>query len=131
MKRILLITIILIVLVACAKKDENEEITYKSVSMEEGIKLMSTLDAFMLLDVRTAEEYAQGHIPAAMNYPNEDIGDQELSILPDKEISILVYCRSGRRSKEAAGKLAKLGYKNIIEMGGIIDYPYELQKLVP
>ena len=131
MKRILLITIILIVLVACAKKDEDEEITYKSVSMEEGIKLMSTLDAFMLLDVRTAEEYAQGHIPAAMNYPNEDIGDQELSILPDKEISILVYCRSGRRSKEAASKLAKLGYKNIIEIGGIIDYPYELQKLVP
>lgn len=118
-------------MVACAKKDEDEEITYKSVSMEEGIKLMSTLDAFMLLDVRTAEEYAQGHIPAAMNYPNEDIGDQELSILPDKEISILVYCRSGRRSKEAASKLAKLGYKNIIEIGGIIDYPYELQKLVP
>ena len=76
----------------------------------------------ILIDVRSAEEFAQDHIPGAINIPNETIGTAEIPELPDKDQSILVYCRSGNRSKQASEKLAALGYTNIVEFGGINDW---------
>ena len=82
---------------------------------------------YVILDVRTPEEFAQKHIPGAVNVPNEEIGDDEIEEIPDKEQLILVYCRSGNRSKQASGKLAALGYTNVYEFGGINDWPYEIE----
>ena len=81
----------------------------------------------VLLDVRTAEEYKEGHIPNAINVANETIGEDEIAELPNKNQLIMVYCRSGRRSKQAASKLVKLGYSNIVEIGGIIDWNGEIE----
>jgi len=80
---------------------------------------------YIILDVRRPDEFAVGHIPNAINVPNETIGESEISALPDKGQLIMVYCRSGRRSKEAAEKLIRLGYTNIVEFGGIIDWKGE------
>jgi len=79
----------------------------------------------LILDVRTPEEFAEKHIPHAINIPNETIGTAEIPELPDKAQLILVYCRSGNRSKQASEKLAALGYTNIVEFGGINDWPGE------
>ncbi len=78
--------------------------------------------------MRRADEFAAGHIPGAINVANESIGTAEIPELPDKDQLILVYCRSGRRSKEASQKLADLGYTNIVEIGGILDWPGEIEK---
>ena len=101
---------------------------YRQISMDEAVKLMRNEKNYIILDVRRTDEYAKGRIPGAINVPNEEIGTAEISKLPDKSQMILVYCRSGRRSKEAAGKLAKLGYTNIVEFGGIQDYEGEIEK---
>lgn len=77
---------------------------------------------------KNADEFAEGHIPSAINVANEDIGDKEIAELPDKNQTIYVYCRSGNRSKQAAEKLVKLGYENIIEFGGIIDWKGDIEK---
>lgn len=100
---------------------------YQQVSMQEATKLMETNDQYIILDVRTPSEYTDGHIPNAINIPNEIITDQELTQLPDKNQMIFIYCRSGNRSKQASRKLADLGYTNIIEFGGIIDWEGELE----
>ena len=86
---------------------------------------MQTESGYLILDVRTPEEYAERHIPGAVNLPNETIGTEVPPQLPDKEQLLLVYCRSGNRSKQAAGKLAALGYTNVVEFGGINDWPGE------
>ena len=86
---------------------------------------METEDNYIILDVRTKEEYQEKHIPGAVNLPNETIGTADIPELPVKEQLILVYCRSGNRSKQAAKKLAALGYTNIIEIGGINDWTGE------
>ena len=101
------------------------EIDYRQITQEEAARIMAEED-YILLDVRTEEEYAEGHIPGAINIPNEDIGTDELPQLSDKAQVILVYCRSGRRSKEAAEKLAALGYTHILEMGGIMTWTGEV-----
>ena len=101
---------------------------YRQISMDEAVKLMRNEKNYIILDVRRPDEYAKGRIPGAINVPNEEIGTAEISKLPDKSQLILVYCRSGRRSKETAGKLAKLGYTNIVEFGGILDYKGEIEK---
>ena len=101
---------------------------YRQISMDEAVKLMRNEKNYIILDVRRPDEYAKGRIPGAINVPNEEIGTAEISKLPDKSQLILVYCRSGRRSKEAAGKLAKLGYTNIVEFGGILDWKGEIEK---
>ena len=101
---------------------------YRQISMDEAVKLMRNEKNYIILDVRRPDEYAKGRIPGAINVPNEEIGTAEISKLPDKSQLILVYCRSGRRSKEAAGKFAKLGYTNIVEFGGIQDYEGEIEK---
>ncbi|MBR1482349.1 MAG: rhodanese-like domain-containing protein [Ruminococcus sp.] len=92
---------------------------YRQISQEEAMTMMETEQNYIILDVRTKEEFAQGHIPEAVCVPVETIGDGEIPELPDKSQLILVYCRSGRRSKQAASKLVDLGYTNIVEFGGI------------
>ena len=88
--------------------------------------MMKAQEGYIILDVRTVQEYESGHIPGAICIPNETISDAEIPQLPDKDQLILVYCRSGNRSKQAAAKLARLGYKNIVEFGGIGAWPGEI-----
>ena len=95
---------------------------YTQVSSEKAAQLMADYDDEIVLDVRTPEEYAEAHIPGAINVPNEEIGEEPIAELPDKDQIILVYCRSGNRSKEAAQKLADQGDSNVIEFGGIKDW---------
>ncbi len=102
--------------------------TYRQISMDEAISLMETEKDYIILDVRRQDEYNEKHIPGAVLVPNETIGTQPIPELPDKEQMILVYCRSGNRSKQASEKLANMGYTNIIEFGGIIDWPGEIEK---
>ena len=119
---IILVSIIMIMgLTGCEKKD----MSYTQISMEEAIDMMATEENYIILDVRTTEEFAEKHIPNAINIPNETIGSEELAELPDKNQLILVYCRSGNRSKQASEKLAALGYTNIYEFGGINDWAGE------
>ena len=99
--------------------------TYRQITMQEAVELMEKEDDYLILDVRTEQEYAAGHIPGAIVVPNETIGTEEIAQLPDKEQLIMVYCRSGNRSKQASDKLVKLGYTNIIEFGGINSWPGE------
>ena len=128
MKRIILLIIAgLLLLSGCGKKENSVEITYEKISMSEGLKRMESDKDFILLDVRRADEFAAGHIPGAVNLPNEQIGKAEISSLPDKNQTIYIYCRSGNRSKQAADKLLALGYTNLIEFGGILDYTGELE----
>ena len=93
--------------------------------MDEAVALMDGESGYIILDVRTAEEFSDSHIPGAVNIPNEEIGTEEIPQLPDKDQKIFVYCRSGNRSKQASEKLAALGYTNIIEFGGINSWPGE------
>ena len=128
MKRLFLLIIAgLLLLSGCGKKENSVEITYEKISMSEGLKRMKSDKDFILLDVRRADEFAAGHIPRAVNLPNEEIGKAEISSLPDKNQTIYIYCRSGNRSKQAADKLLALGYTNLIEFGGILDYTGELE----
>jgi len=109
-----------------AKEDKAEDMTdkaaYHKISAEEAYEMMVSLD------VRTREEYDGGHIKNAVLVPNESIGSEMPEALPDKEATLLVYCRSGRRSKDAAQKLLALGYQSVYDFGGVIDWPYELVK---
>ena len=123
MKKILPIFLAALLLVGCAAP--AEEITYRQVNMDEAITMMEEGSGYIILDVRTPEEFAERHIPGAINIPNETIGTDEIPELPDKDQLILVYCRSGNRSKQASEKLAALGYTNIVEFGGINDWPGE------
>ena len=108
--------------------NKDEENSYKSISMSESDDMMKNEKDYIILDVRTAEEYKERHIPNAINVANETIGEDEIAELPDKDQLIMVYCRSGRRSKLAARKLVKLGYTNIVEIGGIIDWKGDIEK---
>ena len=99
---------------------------FLNITAEEAKKLMDSEEGCIILDVRTREEYDQGHIPGAVLIPNTEIEAKAADLLPDKDQLILVYCRSGRRSKLAAQSLADLGYTNIREFGGILDWPYEV-----
>ena len=108
--------------------NKDEENSYTSISMSEAEDMMKNEKDYIILDVRTAEEYKEGHIPNAINVANETIGEDEIAELPDKDQLIMVYCRSGRRSKQAASKLVKLGYTNIVEIGGIIDWKGDIEK---
>ncbi len=118
MKKIIPLLIAVLILGGCASSKE-ETPTYRQVSTEEAIAIMEKESGYVILDVRTAEEFQEKHIPNAINIPNETIGRDEIKELPDKDQLILVYCRSGNRSKQASEKLVKLGYTNIVEFGGI------------
>ena len=117
-------------LAGCGYKDAGKEPvagenSYVQISMDEAVAMMEEETDYVILDVRTPEEFAQKHIPGAVNVPNEEIGDDEIAELPDKEQLILVYCRSGNRSKQASEKLAAMGYTNVYEFGGINDWTGE------
>ena len=98
---------------------------YRQITMDEAAALMETESGYLILDVRTPEEFRERHIPGAINIPNESIATEEIPELPDKNQLILVYCRSGNRSRQASEKLAALGYTNIVEFGGINDWKGE------
>jgi len=124
MKKFIPLLLSLLFLAGCSLPGRQEG-SYRQVSMDEAIAMMEEESGYMILDVRTPEEFAGKHIPGAVNIPNETIGTAEIPELPDKEQLILVYCRSGNRSKQASEKLAALGYTNIVEFGGINDWPGE------
>ena len=124
MKRFVPFLFLFLLVAGCAAPAESEA-SYRQVSMDEAITMMETESNYIILDVRTPEEFAEKHIPDAINIPNETIGTEEIPELPDKEQLILVYCRSGNRSKQASEKLVRLGYTNIVEFGGINDWPGE------
>ena len=123
-----LIPIILSALLLSACSPSGASGSYRQITMAEAVKMMREEKNYIILDVRRADEYAEGHIPGAINVANEDIGTEEIPELPDKSQLILVYCRSGRRSKEASEKLAKLGYTGIVEFGGILDWTGKIEK---
>ena len=102
--------------------------SYRQITADEAAQMMQEETGFVLLDVRTQEEYASGHIPGAICIPNETIGSEEIPELPDKDQLILVYCRSGNRSKQASQKLAEQGYTNVVEFGGINGWTGDLEK---
>ena len=122
MKKMIPILLSALMLTGCAGISNNPTSTYRQISMEEAMVMMAQESGYIILDVRRPDEFAAGHIPGAINVPNESIGTSEIPELPDKNQLIMVYCRSGRRSKEASEKLVKLGYTNIVEFGGILDY---------
>ena len=109
-------------LVGCNGGDHAN--TYEQITPAEAKALMDSGEGYVILDVRTPEEFAAGHIAGAILIPDYEIREKAESILTDKDQLILVYCRSGRRSKNAASELAALGYTNIKEFGGIIDWEY-------
>ena len=113
-----------IALTGCSNPSEGG--SYLQISMNEAVEMMETEKDYIILDVRTIEEYKEGHIPNAICVPNETIGENEIEELPDKEQVIFVYCRSGKRSKQAATKLAEQGYTKVYEFGGIIDWTGEI-----
>ena len=101
---------------------------YEQISGAEAKALMDSENGYIIIDARTQSEYDEGHIPGAILIPEYEIADRAEKELPDKNQLILVYCRSGRRSKIAAEELVKLGYTNVKEFGGIIDWEYEIVK---
>ena len=111
-----------------AEGEGKAELTYVQISQEEAKRIMDTEESFIIIDARTEEEFAQGHIEGAILIPEYEIASRAEKELPDQDALILVYCRSGRRSKIASEELVKLGYTNVKEFGGIIDWPYETVK---
>lgn len=108
-------------------ESEEKQVVYKNITAEQAKQIMDTETGYVILDVRTEEEYAAGHIPEAILIPDYEIAEKAESILVDKDQKILIYCRSGRRSKNAAEVLLVLGYTNLWEFGGIIDWNYEVE----
>ena len=109
------------------RAENNREPVYVNITAEEAKQIMDSEEGYVILDVRTQEEYDQGHIPGAILIPDTEINLRAEKELTDKDQLLLVYCRSGRRSKLAAEALVELGYTNIKEFGGIIDWPYETE----
>ena len=126
MRKLLPILLSALMFTGCTGTSNNQTTTYRQISMDEAVTMMAEETGYIILDVRRADEYAAGHIPGAINVANESIGTDEIPELPDKNQLIMVYCRSGRRSKEAAEKLVKLGYTKIVEFGGILDWKGEI-----
>jgi len=123
----------LLTLSACAAPAVAVETTpapaaveYRKISAADAKARMDSGDEIIILDVRTEEEYDAGHITDAILVPNETIIDEQPELLPDLDAEILVYCRSGNRSAQAAKKLIAIGYTNVVDFGGIIDWPYEV-----
>ena len=128
MKKLFFLLLAVMLLTACGQDKENDQgAVYVNITAEEAKQIMDSEEDYIILDVRTQEEYDQGHIPGAILIPDTEIKHKAEEVMMDKDQLILVYCRSGRRSKLAAEALAELGYTNIKEFGGIIDWPYEIE----
>lgn len=128
MKKWGLILLMLLFLTACGQNHQKEQgVEYVNITAEEAKRIMDSEENYIILDTRTQEEYDESRIPGATLIPYDEILEKAEGVLTDKEQLILVYCRSGRRSKLASADLVKLGYTNIKEFGGIIDWPYETE----
>lgn len=117
--------VVVVVIIKVLGKGADENMGYQQITMDEAKEIFEQPGDYIILDVRTFEEYNGGHIPGAICIPNENIGSEPPAELPDKEQLIYVYCRSGNRSKKAAQKLVDMGYTNIVEFGGIINWKGE------
>ncbi len=129
MTKVLVVLLCMLMLcVGCGKDAEDEVQTpvYSSITMQDAATLLESENDYIVLDVRTEQEYFSGHIPGALCIPNESIDETIEAVLPDKDQVIFVYCRSGNRSKEASEKLVNLGYTQVVEIGGVKDWPGEL-----
>ena len=137
MKKLFWIVLAALLLTACGQNREEtkpseaipntQEAVYMNITAQEAKEIMDREEGYVILDTRAQEEYDEGHIPGAILIPHDEILQKAESLLTDKDQLILVYCRSGRRRKLAAEDLQKLGYTNIKEFGGIIDWPYEVE----
>ena len=128
MKKLVFLLLAVMLLTACGQDKENDQgAVYVNITAEEAKEIMDSEEGYIILDARTQEEYDEGHIPGAIVISHEEIVEKAEEVLTDKNQLILVYCRSGRRSKIAAEALVELGYTNIKEFGGIIDWPYEVE----
>ena len=131
MKKTVCLILTALLLSACGQTtqppEKEKEAVYMNITAKEAKEIMDTREGYIILDTRTQEEYDEGHIPGAILIPHDEIPEKAESSLTDIDRLILVYCRSGRRSKLAAEALLKLGYTNIMEFGGIIDWPYETE----
>ena len=129
MKKLIFLLLAVMMLTACGQdKENNQGAVYVNITAEEAKEIMDTEEGYVILDVREQDEYDAGHISGAILIPYTQIEAKANEMLPDKDQLILVYCRSGRRSKIAAEALAELGYTNIKEFGGILDWPYEVEQ---
>ena len=127
-KQLIFLLLTVLLLAACGQDKENsQEVIYMNITAEEAKKIMDTQEGYIILDVREQEEYDEKHIPGAIVIPYTQVPTRAEEVLTDKNQLILVYCRSGRRSKIAADALVELGYTNIKEFGGILDWPYEVE----
>lgn len=122
-----LIAILALTMAGCSTDTEGQEMGYIQITAEEAKAIIDSEEDYVILDVRTQEEFDEGHIPGAVLIPDYDIAERAETELTDKEQTILVYCRSGNRSKDASAILADLGYTNVKEFGGIRDWPYEIE----
>ncbi len=125
------LTVIIFVLTACSSGNQTVKSgdaagSYRQISQDEAKEMMEKDDGHIIVDVRRPDEYETGHIPGAICIPNENIGSEQPEELPDLDQIILVYCRSGNRSKQAAQKLFDMGYKNVFEFGGINTWTGEV-----
>ena len=123
----LVISLSLFGLTACGGEN-GKALTYEQITPQQAKEIMDTQQDYIIIDARTQEEFAEGHIENATLIPEYEIKNRAEKELPDKDALILVYCRSGRRSKIASEELVKLGYTNVKEFGGIIDWPYDIVK---
>jgi len=137
MKKLLLTSLIVIALIctgctgntsSSGNNKGGQKVEYQKITAEEAKKIMDGKDPYILLDVRTEAEYKEQHIPGAVLLPSEEIKSKAASQLPDKDAIILIYCRSGNRSAQAAKILIDLGYTRVYDFGGIINWPYESEK---
>ena len=128
MKKWIFLLLAVMLLTACGQnKGKDQGAVYVNITAEEAKRIMDSAADYIILDVRTRDEYETGHIPGARCFPLDDIECNAEVYIPDKDMMYLIYCRSGRRSKLAAEILVELGYTNIKEFGGIIDWPYEIE----
>jgi len=132
MKRGLILLLFAMVLASCGKapaeKPAETGAAFQTVTAEEGKAMLEEDPVIILLDVRTPEEFAEGHIAGAIRITDSELEAEAPRQLPDKDAKILIYCRSGRRSRASAQKLVDMGYTQVYDMGGIIDWPYEIVK---
>ena len=128
MKKLIVLILAILTLTACGQeKEHKQEAAYMNITAQQAKEMMDSQDGYIILDTRTQAEYDESHIPGAILIPYDEILEKAEARLTDKNQLILVYCRSGRRSKLAAEDLVKLGYTNVKEFGGIIDWPYEVE----
>ena len=128
MKKILVLALSLFLAGCMVTKTSKTSSSYKTISSKEAQQMIEEHKDALILDVRTAAEYESGHIPNAVNLSNEDIQAGKVDSLKDKSQLIMVYCRSGNRSRQAAQKLAELGYTNVVDFGGIQSWQGDIEK---